>query len=82
MTISEVHQIGEFISSRVHADAHVIWGARVDSGLGDAIRVILIVNGVRSPHLLLGPASDGGVYKREGPSKTMRAPLDLELKYF
>lgn len=83
MTISEVHQIGEFISSRVHADAHVIWGARVDPGLGDAIRVILIVNGVRSPHLLLGPASDGGVYKREGPSaKTMRAPLDLELKYF
>ena len=82
MTISEAHQIGDFISTRVHAEAQVIWGARVDPGLGDAIRVILIVNGVRSPHLLLGPASDGGVRRREGPSDKMtRGPLDLELNY-
>ena len=83
MTISEAHQIGDSISTRVHADAQVIWGARVDPGLGDAIRVILIVNGVRSPHLLLGPASDGGVSRREEPPKKLmkRAPLDLDLGY-
>ncbi len=81
MTISEAHQIGDFISTRVHADAQVIWGARVDPGLGDAIRVILLVNGVRSSHLL-GSASDGGIRRRGEPSnRVVRALPDLGLNY-
>jgi cell division protein FtsZ len=34
--------------------ALVIWGARVDTSLGDLLRVTLVLTGIRSPHVLGG----------------------------
>lgn len=81
VTISEANQVGELIRARVNSDAQVIWGARIDPSLGNALRTILLISGARSPHLL-GPASDGGVYTQGAPSPDgLGDPLNLKIDY-
>jgi cell division protein FtsZ len=81
VTLAEANQIGELIRARVSPDAQVIWGARIDPSLGNALRAILLVSGARSPHLL-GPASDGGVYTHGTPSSDgLGSPINLKIDY-
>jgi cell division protein FtsZ len=54
LTLEEVNQIGEMVSSGLDPDAQVIWGARIQDDLAGKVRVMLIVTGVRSPYIL-GP---------------------------
>jgi cell division protein FtsZ len=61
MTLSEVTKAGNLISSELDPSAQVIWGARVDPELEGRIRVMTIVTGVTSPHIL----------GRNSPSPTM-----------
>jgi len=51
MTIKECQQIVEAVSARLSPEARIIWGARIERELGDAIRTMLIVTGVEAPHL-------------------------------
>ncbi len=52
MSLAEANGVGEKISEKMSNDANVIWGARVDPRLTGALRVMLILTGVKSPQLL------------------------------
>jgi cell division protein FtsZ len=50
-TIREAHRIVEAVSSRLSEDSKVIWGSQIIPALGDTIRVMLIVTGVKSSQI-------------------------------
>ena len=39
------------VNERLDPDAKIIWGAQIDPSLGDTIRAMIIVTGVRSPQI-------------------------------
>lgn len=52
MTLEEANQIGELVTQHLDPNAQVIWGARVEDGMENKIRVMTIITGVKSPYLL------------------------------
>jgi cell division protein FtsZ len=54
MTVSEAERVAEIIQSRVSPNARIIWGAAVDPTLRDKVRVMVVITGVKSKHIL-GP---------------------------
>lgn len=54
ITIREAQQIVEAVSSKLDADAKIIWGAQVSEEFGERIRALLIITGVKSPQIF-GP---------------------------
>lgn len=52
MTLEEIDRVGQLVTQSLHADANVIWGARVDEGHSKRITVMTIMTGVQSPHIL------------------------------
>ena len=56
MSISEAERVASVIQSRVSPNARIIWGAAVDPDLGDAVRVMVVITGVKSNNIL-GPGS-------------------------
>lgn len=67
VTIREAQQIVEAVSTRLSPDAKIIWGAQVSEDLGERVRALLIVTGVKSPQIF-------------GPGKpwTRKAKKDIE----
>ncbi|MEM5871447.1 MAG: cell division protein FtsZ [Candidatus Aenigmatarchaeota archaeon] len=51
ITIKECQEIVEAVTSKLNPDAKIIWGAQIIKELGDTIRTMLIVTGVKSPNL-------------------------------
>ncbi len=51
MTIKEAQEIVQRVNERLDPDAKVIWGAQIDPSLGDTIKAMIIVTGVRSPQI-------------------------------
>ena len=51
ITIKECQEIVEAVSSKLNQDAKIIWGAQVIKELGDTIRSMLIVTGVKSSQI-------------------------------
>ncbi len=49
ITIRECQEIVEAISAKISSDAKVIWGAQISKDLGDMVRALLIVTGVKAP---------------------------------
>lgn len=58
MTIAESERCVQEIYQRVNPDARIIWGTTVDATLRDAIRVMVVITGVRSRQIL-GPPRAG-----------------------
>ncbi|MGB0653557.1 MAG: cell division protein FtsZ [Thermoplasmatota archaeon] len=56
MTLSEAERVVEEIYSRVNPDARIIWGTSVNHELDRAIRVMLVITGVKSRQIL-GPSA-------------------------
>lgn len=54
ITIRECQEIVESVGSKISPDAKIIWGAMVDKAMGDTIRSMLIVTGVKS-NQIYGP---------------------------
>ena len=52
MTLEEIDRVGQLITSSIHQDAEVIWGARVDESYNKKIAVMTIMTGVKSPQIL------------------------------
>ncbi len=73
ITIRESQQIVEAVSSKLSPDAKVIWGAQVDKTLGDSVRAMLVVTGVKSPQIF----SPGKPWTREA-KKDIENILGLE----
>ena len=55
ITIRECQQIVEAVSSKISDNAKIIWGAQIIKELGDTIRSMIIVTGVKSTQIY-GPA--------------------------
>jgi len=54
LKLNEVYEISEIVTSRMSSDAIVKIGADTDPSLGDTLRVILLLTGVKSPDILGG----------------------------
>ena len=57
MTVTEAEQVAEVIQSKISPGARIIWGAAVDETLERTIRVMVVITGVKSRHIL-GPKKD------------------------
>jgi len=67
ITIKECQEIVEGVSTKINPDAKVIWGAQIIKELGDTIRAMLIVTGVKSSQIY-------------GPEKTVTAEKQKEIE--
>jgi cell division protein FtsZ len=54
MSVAEAERVAEVIQSRIAPNARIIWGATVDPTLEDKVRVMVVITGVKSKHIL-GP---------------------------
>lgn len=54
MTISEAEKVSEIVASRISPNARVIWGASLHDDYQHMMRVMVIITGVRSKHIV-GP---------------------------
>ncbi len=53
ITIREAQQVVEAVSGRLLPDAKIIWGAQMTKGLGDTLRTLVIVTGVKATEQLI-----------------------------
>ncbi len=51
MTVKEAESVAEFVQSKISDGARIIWGASVDPTLGNMIRVMVVITGVKSPYI-------------------------------
>lgn len=51
MSIDEAEGVVEEIYDRIDPDARIIWGTGVDESLGDTLRTMIVLTGVRSPQI-------------------------------
>ncbi len=54
LSISEAEKVAQVIQSRISTKARIIWGAAVDPELGDKVRVMVVITGVKS-NQIMGP---------------------------
>jgi cell division protein FtsZ len=54
MTVSEAERVAEIIQGKISPNARIIWGAAIDHTLQEKIRVMVVITGVKSKHIL-GP---------------------------
>jgi len=64
MTIKEAQEVVQRVSEKLDPDAKIIWGAQIDPSLGDAIRAMVIITGVKSPQIY-GPGKTYGTEKKK-----------------
>ncbi len=67
ITIRECQEIVEAVTSKLSPEAKVIWGAQIEKELGDTVRTMLIVTGVKSSQIY-------------GPEKTFTAEKKKEIE--
>jgi cell division protein FtsZ len=67
ITIKECQEIVEGVSGKINQDAKIIWGAQIIKELGDSIRAMLIVTGVKSSQIY-------------GPEKTFTTEKQREIE--
>ncbi len=73
MSLDETRKILEAVNKRLSPDAKLIWGAQLSEDMEKAIRVMLIITGVRSPQIL-GP----GEGTRDKRQKEISEELGIE----
>jgi cell division protein FtsZ len=49
VTMWECQERVEAVSTKISADAKIIWGAQISKELGDSVRALIIVTGVKAP---------------------------------
>jgi len=52
LSLNEAREIVEQVGSRLSPDAKLIWGAQISDDMGTAIRVLIIVTGVKSEQII------------------------------
>jgi cell division protein FtsZ len=51
ISIKEAQQMVEAVSEKLDPDAKIIWGAQIVKELGDAVKAMLIITGVKAPQV-------------------------------
>ncbi len=72
MTLEEARRVVETISRKLDEEARIIWGAQISEDLGSAIKVLLIVTGVKSAQIF------GKKTKVGKPRKEIEQELGIE----
>jgi cell division protein FtsZ len=54
MTVSEAETAMSEIQKKIDQDARIIWGANVNDNMGDEIKVLVLITGVKSPYMISG----------------------------
>ena len=54
MTVKECQQIVDGVGTKLSPDAKIIWGAQIEKEMGDNIRTLLIITGVKSNQIYGG----------------------------
>ncbi len=57
MTVSEAEKVAEMIQTKISPSARLIWGAAIDPAMEKKVRVMVVLTGVKSKHIL-GPADN------------------------
>jgi cell division protein FtsZ len=70
ITIKEAQQVCEAVSTRLSPDAKIIWGAQIAKELGDTVRALLIITGVKSPQIF-GPEKPWSEEERKDIEKIL-----------
>lgn len=70
VTIREAQQIVEAVATRLSPDAKIIWGAQVEESLGERVRALLVVTGVKSPDIF-GPGQPWSVKSKKEISQIL-----------
>jgi len=52
MTVSEAERVAEEVQKRISGNAKIIWGAAIDPTLEGAMRVMLVITGVKSKQIM------------------------------
>ncbi len=65
MTVKECQQIVDGVGTKLSPDAKIIWGAQVEKEMGDNIRTLLIVTGVKSNQIYGGAKTYSKEKRRE-----------------
>ena len=52
LLLDDIEKVGELITRSLDRDANVIWGARIEPGMEEKIRIMTIITGVKSPYIL------------------------------
>ncbi|MCK5042545.1 MAG: cell division protein FtsZ [Candidatus Aenigmarchaeota archaeon] len=79
MKLSEIGDVGEFVSKHLDSDAPTIWGARIDENMHGKLRVITIITGVESEYIL-GPR-ETRKDSQEQPVKQIQQELGIKCVY-
>jgi len=51
MTVKEAESVAEYVQKQISEGARIIWGASIDPSLGNTLRVMIVVTGVKSPYI-------------------------------
>ena len=70
MTIKECEEIVRAISSKINPEAKIIWGAQISEEMGEAIRTMMIVTGVKS-NQIYGPERPYSTEKHKEISRVL-----------
>lgn len=60
MTVTEAEQVAEILQAKISPGARIIWGAAVDETLERTMRVMVVITGVKSKHILGPPKEKRG----------------------
>jgi cell division protein FtsZ len=52
LLLDDIEKVGKMITSSLDRDANVIWGARIEPGMENKLRIMTIITGVNSPYVL------------------------------
>ncbi len=65
ITIKECQEIVQAVSSKLNSNAKVIWGAQIDKSLGDTVRVLVVVTGIKPSEFFTAEKSLTAKKKKE-----------------
>ncbi len=51
MTVKEAESVAEYVQGHISEGARIIWGASIDPSLGNTLRVMVVITGVKSPYI-------------------------------
>lgn len=65
LTLKEAREVVQTVTSKLSPQAKVIWGAMIQRELGDSLRALIIVTGVKSPQIYGGDKTFSSEQKKE-----------------
>lgn len=66
MSLAEAEGAIRIVQQNINQNARIIWGASVEPSMGDRIKVLAVLAGVKSPYMLSGVGKTSGAMKKLG----------------